>query len=110
LQNIVSSSKTKDNFSIVIATGGHLQLGKVLFFWKLSYLAVSGFSLEDGLVSTCFLTMEPRDLMDFRRILRTHEEITQGNRTSIFSLVSKLTEIMSTLLQVKKQLSILETV
>ena len=54
--------------------------------------------------------MESQYLMDFRIILRTDKEITQGNMTSIFSLVSKLTEIMSTLMQVKKKLAILETV
>jgi hypothetical protein len=63
--------------------------------------------------------MDHHDLQELRRILRMHEEMVQGNRTSIFSLISKfheyeqqcisqIAEVMSTLVQVKQQLAILE--
>ena len=58
--------------------------------------------------------------MELIRILRTHEDMVQENRYSIFSLIYKfmeferqcmaqLTKIMNTLLWVKEQLAILET-
>jgi hypothetical protein len=58
--------------------------------------------------------------MELIRILRTHEDMVQENRYSIFSLIYKfmefeqqcmaqLTKIMNTLLRVKQQLAILET-
>lgn len=62
--------------------------------------------------------MGHRDLLELRRILRTREDMVQGNRASILTIITKfneykqqrIAEIMSTLLQVKQQLVILETV
>jgi hypothetical protein len=65
-------------------------------------------------------TMDHRDLIELRRVLRSHEDMVQENKVSILSLITKfnkcekhcmvqITGIMNTLLQVKQQLAILKT-
>jgi hypothetical protein len=99
----------------------HLIFGKVFFFHRLGISAFVVHRLEVcHLLSVFLFIMEPRDLMELIRILRTHEDMVQENRYSIFSLIYKfmefeqqcmaqLTKIMNTLLRVKQQLAILET-
>jgi hypothetical protein len=64
-------------------------------------------------------TMDHHNLQELKKILRTHEEMVQGNKASILTLITKFHEygqqcisqiakIMSTLVQVKQQLVILE--
>jgi hypothetical protein len=63
--------------------------------------------------------MDQHKLQERIKILITHEEMVQGNRASILTLITKfheyehqyisqIGEVMSTLVQVKQQLVILE--
>jgi hypothetical protein len=63
--------------------------------------------------------VDHHDLLELRRILRSNEEMVQGNKASILSFITKFNEYeqhcmtqivvtMNTLLQVKQQLTILE--
>jgi hypothetical protein len=63
--------------------------------------------------------MDYKDQQDLRRILRTDEEMIQGNRSSIFTVtekvheneqraISQIASIMGTLLQLKQKIANLE--
>jgi hypothetical protein len=63
--------------------------------------------------------MENRDIIEFRRTLKRHEEYIQSNKTSLFSVTTKMHEnehhcvsqhatIMNLLVQQRQRIDILE--
>lgn len=68
-----------------LCVGFHQELvGSGLWACQFAKIQISFESSVFGLY-----TMDHCDLQELRRILRAHEEMIQGNRTSIFSLTSK---------------------